>query len=185
MFFTRTLLALCASAVLLTPAVGVAQIESTPIPAVPKPNFSSMQYLIGTWNCSIKSSRRPAPYTVTVTYAMGSDGWWIDQTSVQEPMKWFPRQTTSHDKITYDSTTSRWVDVTYGDLGAYGLSFSKGWNGNRIVWHDVSFAPGQDVKAQTDTITTKESDSKTTSTSTFTETSGRVINVAGTCTKSS
>jgi hypothetical protein len=184
-FLPRTFLALCASAILLSPEAGIAQTESTPIPTTPKPDFSSMQYLIGTWNCSIKSARRPAPYTVTSTYTMGSDGWWINQTSVQHPMKWFPHQTTTYDKISYDSTTHRWVDVNYGDLGAYGLSFAKGWNGNQMVWHDVSFAPNADIKAQSDTTVTKMSDSKTSFTSNFTEASGRVVDVAGTCTKAS
>jgi hypothetical protein len=184
-FLTRTFFALCASAILVAPAAGLAQVEATPIPAVPKPDFSSMQYLIGTWNCSIKSSRRPAPYTVTSTYAMSPDGWWINETSIQHAMKWFPQQTTIDDKITYDSTTHRWVDVTYGGLGAYGLSFAKGYNGNQILWHDVSFAPNADIKAQSDTTITKLSNSKVSFTSNFTEASGRVVNVVGACTKSS
>ena len=54
------------------------------------------------------------------------------------------------DRITYDSDSKRWVDVLWGDGGAYGLSFSKGWNGDKIVWHDVAFAPGPDISSQTD-----------------------------------
>lgn len=167
-----------------TPAY--AQVESTPIPAPAKPNFSSMQYMIGTWTCSIKSARRPAAYVVTTTYTVDPNGWYIDETSVTSPMKWFATQTksTTYDKITYDPTTHRWVDVLYDNQGGYGLSFASGWNGNKITWHDVSFAPSSDIKSQTDSTTTKVSNAKMTAYSTFTEAkTGRVVAVTTTCTK--
>jgi hypothetical protein len=40
-------------------AAGTA-VEGTPVPTPPKPDFSSMKFLIGTWTCSDLSSRRPA-----------------------------------------------------------------------------------------------------------------------------
>ncbi len=162
------------------------QVESTPIPAPKKPNFSSMQFMIGTWTCSIKSSRRPAAYVTTITYAPDPNGWYIDQTSVTKPMKWFSSQTnlTGYDRVTYDPTTHRWVDVNYDNQGGYGLSFSNGWNGNQLVWHDVSFAPTSDIKSQTDTTITKVSNTKMTGSSSFTEAkTGRVVAVTTVCTK--
>jgi hypothetical protein len=168
------------------PTYTAAQVESTPIPMPGKPSFSSMQYMIGTWSCSIKSARRPAAYVVTSTYTMDPSGMWIDETSVTSPMKWFATQTKiiAYDKITYDPTTHRWVDVNYDNQGGYGLSFASGWNGNKIVWHDVSFAPTADIKSQTDMTVTKVSDTKVTSSSSFTETkTGRVVAVTGVCTK--
>jgi hypothetical protein len=89
------------------------------------------------------------------------------------------------DKITYDPDAKRWVDVSYGDGGAYGLSYSQGWNGSQIVWHDVSFAAGPDINSQTDLTTTKTSASKTMTSSSFTETkTGRRVTVTTTCVKS-
>jgi hypothetical protein len=168
----------------VTPSYAPAQVESTPIPAPAKPNFSSMQFLIGTWTCSTKSSRRPAAYVTTTTYTMDPSGYWINSTSVTNPAKWIPTRLTVWDKYTYDSDTHRWVDVTYGDGGTYGLSFSSGWSGNKMSWHDVSFAPGPDIKSQTDNVITKVTGAKMTSSSTFTETkTGRVISVTGICTK--
>lgn len=145
-----------------------------------------MQFMLGTWTCSIKSARRPAAYIVTSTYSMDPNGWYIDETSVTSPMKWFASQAklTAYDKITYDNTTHRWVDVTYDNQGGYGLSFTSGWNGNKATWHDVSFAPSSDVKSQTDPTWTKVSPTKLTSYSTFTEAkTGRVVAVTTTCTK--
>jgi hypothetical protein len=171
------------------PSYAVAQVESTPIPAPKKPNFSSMAFLVGSWTCSTKSARRPSAYITTTTYTMDPSGWWINQTSTTKANSWIPTTMTAYDKITYDATpglppTHRWVDVSYGDEGGYGLSFSSGWNGNKMSWHDVSFAPGGDVKSQTDNIVTKVSNTKITSASSFTEMkSGRVVAVTGVCTK--
>ncbi len=98
--------------------------------------------------------------------------------------KWIPIRLTSTDKITYDADSHRWVDVTYGPANGYGLAFSNGWNGDKMVWHDVSFAPGPDISSQTDNSVTKVSDTKMTSSSSFTETkTGRHVAVTGVCTK--
>ncbi len=168
----------------LLPATASPQVESTPIPATRKPNFSSMNFLVGSWTCSTKSARRPAAYVTTSTYSMDPSGYWINETSTTAKASWIAQALTVSDRITYDSDTHRWVDVTYGDQGAYGLSFSSGWNGNRMSWHDVGFAPGPDVSSQTDNVVTKVSDSKMTSASSFTERrTGRHVGVTGVCTK--
>ncbi|MGA9419723.1 MAG: hypothetical protein WBV40_11275, partial [Candidatus Cybelea sp.] len=106
------------------------------------------------------------------------------QTSTTTATAWISRKLTTWDKITYDSDSKRWADVSYGDGGAYGLSFSSGWNGNKMSWHDVSFAPGPDISAQSDTTNTKVSGTKITSSSNFTEAkTGRKVGVTGVCTK--
>jgi hypothetical protein len=166
------------------PSIARAQVESTPIPAPTKPNFSSMNFMIGTWTCSTKSARRPAAYVTTVTYAKDPTGYWIDETSTTNTSSWIAQKLTVWDKITYDNDTKRWADVSYGDGGAYGLSFSSGWNGEKMSWHDVSFAAGPDISAQTDNVITKVSNTKTTTASSFTETkTGRHVAVTGICTK--
>ena len=177
-------LALAAS---FAPVSTLAQVESTPIPMPGQPNFSAMRFMLGTWTCSVKSARRPAAYIVTSTYTLDPNGWYINETSVTKPMSWFAARSnqTTYDKITYDSTTRRWVDVSYDNQGGYGLSFSRGWNGNTIAWHDVSFAPSSDIRSQTDNVMTKVSGMRMTGTSSFTETkTGRVVGVRTVCTKS-
>jgi hypothetical protein len=89
-----------------------------------------------------------------ITYAMDSTGYWLDQTSIIRPISWMTRGLTTWDKITYDADTKRWVDVSYDNAGGYSLSVSGGWNGDKIVWHDVSFAPGAQISAQTNLTTT-------------------------------
>jgi hypothetical protein len=179
----RVLIAVAVLLAAATPSYAPAQVESTPVPAPKKPDFTSMSYLIGTWTCRINSARRPTPFTVTSTYSMDPTGYWINETNTVTPTSWIPRRFTTWDKITYDSDAHRWVDVSYGEAGGYDLSFGT-LSGNKIVWHSVGFMPGPDVSAQTDITITKVSDTKRTSTSSFTETkTGRHVSVTGTCTK--
>lgn len=167
------------------PARSPAQVEATPIPAPAKPDFSAFRFLIGTWTCSTLSSRRPAPFQTIVTYRFDSTGYWIDQRSVIAPLSWMTSTLTILDRITYDPATNRWIDVTSGDLGAYGLSVSSGWRGNQITWHDLSFAPSADIGSQTDTTMTRASAAKTTSAQALTEAkTGRSVSVKTTCAKS-
>lgn len=180
----RLLILVAVALATVIPSYAVAQVESTPIPAPRKPNFSAMQFLIGTWTCSTKSARRPAAYVTTSTYAMDPTGYWIEETSTTNTTSWISRKLSVYDKITYDPDTKRWVDVLYGDGGGYGLSFSNGWEGNKMSWHDVAFAPGPDISSQTDNVNTKVSNTKMTSASSFTETkTGRKVAVTGVCTK--
>ncbi len=185
MRFTRIL---AAAAVLLGASLTTyasAQVESTPIPAPSKPNFAPVEFLLGTWTCKTKSARRPAAYVTTSTYTLDPTGYWINETSTTAKTSWVSKQLTISDRITYDSDSKRWADVSWGDGGAYGLSFSKGWSGDKITWHDVAFAPGPDISAQADVTTTKVSPTKLTSSSSFTEANtGRHVSVSTVCTKS-
>jgi hypothetical protein len=185
MRLSRLLIAVAVLVMAAIPSYAPAQVEGTPVPAPTKPNFSSLSFMVGTWTCHTKSSRRPAAYVTVSTYTLDPSGYWINETSTTSPNSWIPAKLVVLDKISYDSDTKRWVDVLSGDQGAYGLSFARGWTGNQIVWHDVSFAPSPDISSQTNVTTTKVSDSKIVSTSSFTEAkTGRRVSVASTCTKS-
>lgn len=166
-------------------AAGSPGIESTPVPLPPKPDFSSMQFMIGTWTCSNKSSRRPAAARSTQTYSMDPTGYWIDLKSTIDKSSWFPYQTTGLDKITYDSESRRWMDVFAGSLGDYALTWSTGWTGNTIEWHDAYFTPSMiaNIVSESPFTITKVSDSKMTLHSTFKEKSGATITYNGVCNK--
>lgn len=171
------------SAVLLLSVPAAAQVESTPIPTLPKPDFSAMSFLVGTWNCSTMSSRRPAPFTTTVTTTMSPDGYWLVNQTVSGPLSWAPVKTTTIDKVTYDPSTNRWVDVATDDQGGYDLSTSPGWKGNTIVWSDIAY-PKTNATATNNPVTvTKVDANTTTSVSSFKEPGGRTVNVKTTCKK--
>jgi hypothetical protein len=175
--------AFAAIAFVCAPAISLAQVESTPVPAPQKPDFSSMNFLVGTWSCSNKSSRRPSAFPSTTTYALDSNGFWLNADTDRPAIAWAPMDVKSVDKITYDPIAKRWVDVGYDDAGNYTYSTSSGWSGANITWHDNTFVPSPDIASQSDAVTTKDSDTKTTTSSTFTEGSGRKVSFVITCTK--
>ncbi len=178
-------LVLLMAALGVTASAALAQsMESTPAPKPAKPNFAPFSFMVGTWSCSTKSARRPAPFYTTVTNAMDPSGYWLVGTSTTKGMPWFPYPAKSVDRMTYDADSGRWIDVSYGDYGSYDITESKGWKGNTIVWHDLAFASGKDVKSSSDVTTTKVSATKMISQSTFTTAKGRSVGVTGTCTKS-
>ncbi len=159
------------------------KIESTPIPAPGKPDFSSMNFSLGTWMCSTKSARRPGPYITTSVTTMDPTGYFMVTKSTTAKTSWAPKAGAT-DWVTWDSDTKRWVDINVGDFGAYDASTSPGWTGNTMVWTDALFKPGMDVVAVTPLINTKVSDTKLTSHTTFKErSSGRWVSVDTVCNK--
>jgi hypothetical protein len=179
----RSALLLCLAATLFSSPVR-AQVETTAIPAAAKPDFSKMRFFEGTWRCSIKSSRRPLAYITTSVYALDPSGYWLNETTTVKPPAWEPTPLRTYDKITYDADTQRWIDVTYGDQGAYGLTTSSGWNGMQLIWRDRAFVPGASIRSATDTTLTKVSPAKYMTSTSFVEAgSGRTVTVDGICTK--
>ena len=179
------LLPLLVAIPLVVTAVARAQVETTPIPMTPKPNFASMQHLVGTWNCSETNTRRSTAYTSTFTTTMDPSGYWMNTKTVNHPTAWQKTENVATDKVTYDSANKRWVDVGIDDQGNYGLSMSNGWSGNQIVWRPVSFTSvgSGNVVSGGPTTVTKAGDTKYTYAGSFKESGGRTITLKGTCTK--
>jgi hypothetical protein len=158
-------------------------IESTPAPAPPKPDFSSMKYLLGAWSCTTKSSRRPTAATWTTTNSLDSTGYWMIGHDVGHKTPWFPFESTGIDKMTYDADGKRWIDIYTDDLGNYGVGTSPGVRGNTIVWSDALFTPSSDVKSESPQTETWISATKRTMTSRTTESSGAVRTYNTVCVK--
>jgi hypothetical protein len=176
----------CVTALLIgTAAIG--QVETTPIPLPPKPNFSSMHFLLGTWNCVESNTRRPTSYGSTVTNTMDPSGYWMTTRTLSHATAWARYPSVATDKTTYDAANSRWVDVGTDNQGNYGLSTSSGFNGNTIVWRPISItsvSSGNVVSAGATTYTTVSS-TKYTYTGSFKESGGRNVTLKGTCNKTS
>ena len=163
-------------------AASAPAIETTPIPTPPKPDFSTMKFEFGAWTCSTKSARRPKAYVTTSTTTIDPGGYFMITKSYTAPISWAPGGHTT-DMVTYDAAAHRWADIQTGDYGVYDATTSPGWSGKTIVWTDALFKPGMDVIAWTPVVTTKVSDTKTTSHSRLQEKSGRWISVDQVCTK--
>ncbi|HET6276458.1 MAG TPA: hypothetical protein VFE16_11065 [Candidatus Cybelea sp.] len=160
------------------------KIEGTPVPGAPKPDFSSMSFLIGTWTCTDLSSRRPGPFTTTEIYSMDSSGYWMIRDSTVHKASWIPREFHSQTKYTYDAVAKHWVRIVTGDNGGYSVSTAPMPNGSKKVYTYVIQGKAPDVASYAPEVYAKVSDTKKTMTSSFTETSGRVVTVKESCTKS-
>jgi hypothetical protein len=169
-----------------TSASALAQtIEATPAPKPALPDFAPMRFMVGTWSCATKSSRRPAPFMTTETWSMDPSGYWMVGKAQTASMAWFPYPAANEDRITYDPDTGRWIDTSSGDFGGYDLAWSPGWQNGSMVWHDLAFTKGKDVATTTDLTWTKASDTKYTTRSSFTTVKGASVSVEGTCDKTS
>lgn len=165
-------------------AVHAQTAQSTPIPANTKPDFSAWNFRVGTWACSVKVSDRPTPFTYKITWSLDPAGFWLVGKSATKGTAWYPHPGTATSQITYDGDTKRFIDVFVDPKGDYDFSVSSGWAGNKIVWHDLAFAPTADVRSLSDDTWTKVSDVKTTSYQTYKNKMGKTVTEAGTCTKS-
>ncbi len=159
-------------------------VEGTPVPMQPKPDLSTMNFLIGTWTCSDLSSRRPGPFTITEVYSKDPGGYWIVRNDTIHKASWIPREFQSQTKYTYDSVAKRWVRITTGDRGGYAVATAPMPVGMTKTYTYVIQTKATDIGSYAPEVYTKVSDTKKTMTTSFTETNGRVVNVKETCTKS-
>jgi hypothetical protein len=149
----------------------------TPVPNT-KPDFSSMSFLTGTWNCSgmVRGSKRPDTSTTT----MGLDGTWMVTQDSAPPFDQYRTYTINSTTYTgYDPTTKLWIQTGVDSSGAYFTSTSPGWQGSTMTWTTKNL----DGSSGTDAFT-KNSDTSTTDVATNTDAQGHATNVTTTCTKS-
>jgi hypothetical protein len=161
------------------PVISVAQTTApapTPVP-VPHPDFSSMNFLLGTWTCT--QPLRDKTRSETDVYTMSSDGMWMIDAANSPPFDQYrtiPQISTT--SMTYDPTIKRWVQVYSDNLGGYAIASSSGWVGNAATWS----SKGLDGSSTGDVIT-KVSDTETSDANTTTDPKGMVTNVTITCKK--
>jgi hypothetical protein len=173
--------ALLAIGLLGPPIVSVAQTTAaapTPVP-VPHPDFSSMNFLVGTWTCT--QPLRGKTRSETDVYTMSSDGMWMADAATSPPFDQYRTVAqNSMTYMTYDPTVKQWVTVYYDNLGGYGIESTPGWQGNTASWSGT----GLDGTKVADVIT-KVSDTQTSDANTTTDPKGTVTNVTITCKKNS
>lgn len=161
-----------------------AKVEGTPVPTPSKPDFSSMKFLIGTWQCTDVSSRRPGPFTVTEIYSLDPTGYWMLRTTTTHKASWIPRDFHGEAKFTYDAAGKHWIRIVTGDQGGYTVSTAPNPTGDKMTYTYVIQTKSPDIASYAPEVYVKESDTKKSMTTSFTELNGRVVTVKETCTKS-
>lgn len=170
-------------ALAISTAHAAPSIESTPAPMPKKPNFAPFAFYVGTWTCTTTMANRPGPETSTETWSLDDTGYWMTSNGDSPPVKWFPYDSKSMSRITYDSDAKLWVFMYSDSLGDYGLSTSPGWKGSTAVWTARSFFPTQDVTAVSTFTIKKISDNQYVSTYSYTNKKGTVIGGKDNCKK--
>jgi len=162
------------------PAVSTAQPAPAPtMVPIPKPDFSSMTFLMGTWKCTQMLRGKTRPDTNTTT--MGMDGMWMVTQDTAPPFDQYRTATINSTTYTgYDPTIKQWIQIGADTGGGYGTSTSPGWQGNTITWTTKNL----DGSSATDVIT-KVSDTQTSDASSSTDPQGKTTNVTITCKKAS
>ena len=125
----------------------------TPMALPAKPDFGPAKDLIGTWSCSLKSSRRPTAAKWTQVNALSPDGYWLVEKSDQAPTSWYPHTIHSTDYVTYDTDQKHWVDLEVDDGGGYDVSTSMGPTGTPGCGTTSACRWALMSRSQTDTTT--------------------------------
>jgi len=163
-----------------SPAVSTAQPAPAPTPVpMQKPDFSSMMFLTGTWNCTqtLRGKTRPD----TSTTSIGMDGMWMVTQDTAPPFDQYRTFTITGTTYTgYDPTIKQWVQLGADTGGGYGLGSSPGWQGNTMTWT----SKGLDGSTTSDVVT-KVSDTETNDAQATTDAQGKVTNITINCKKSS
>lgn len=106
----------------------------TPVPNA-APDFSSMDFLLGTWRCDDHQAGRPGARIEVDKYSMAYDGWQMQEHAVSQPFdKYRARDEVEDTFTTYDPTIKRWVSQYVDNFGGYGLAESFGWTGETLAW---------------------------------------------------
>ncbi|MGA8534294.1 MAG: hypothetical protein WB615_09335 [Candidatus Tumulicola sp.] len=170
--------ALFAFGMATAPLVSTAQPAPAPTPVpMARPDFSSMQFYVGTWSCTqpLRGKTRPE----TDVNSIGMDGAWMVTQSTAPPFDQYRTYTINGTGYTgYDPTIKQWIQTGVDSGGGYGIGTSPGWQGNTITWT----GKGLDGSTSTDVIT-KVSDTQTSDASTVTDPQGHATNITITCTK--
>ncbi|MGB8520132.1 MAG: hypothetical protein WCD38_08200 [Candidatus Tumulicola sp.] len=172
--------ALLAAGFAAAPVATTAQMPSatpTPVP-ITKPDFSPMNFYMGTWTCT--QPLRGGTRSETDVYTMSNDGMWMIDTATSPPFDAYrtvPQNSMTY--MTYDPTVKQWVQVFMDNFGGYGMGSSSGWQGNAATWS----ATGLDGTKVGDVVT-KISETQTTDANTITDPQGKVTTVTITCKKS-
>ena len=122
--------------------------------------------------------RIPTKGTTTIS----PDGYWM-VTNWSSPKTSWAAAASGTTKLTYDPSTSRWVQIGTGSQGGYSFDTSPGWQGKKIVWTPLTYMKSNATEMVNPTTSVKMSATKTVDTNTFTEPGGRVVSVKAICTK--
>jgi hypothetical protein len=135
---TRIVVPAFALAMTLAAAAAIAQPTA---PAPSGPLAANLSYFIGTWNCKGGPPKGPVQSaTVAWAYVLGNS---LVQQQIDAPAAGKSPAFHSAGFAAYDPTKKRLISSGLDEAGEWGISWSGGWVGNKITWHDVATNDGK------------------------------------------
>jgi hypothetical protein len=161
------------------PLVSVAAPAPAPTPVpMTKPDFSSVNFLVGTWSCTQQLRGKTRPETDVTS--VGMDGMWLVTQTTAPPFDQYRTYTINGTQYTgYDPNAKMWIQTGVDNGGGYGIQTSPGWQGSAFTWTGKY----PDGSSSTDLIT-KVSDTQYTDANSVTDPQGKTTNMMITCKKS-
>jgi hypothetical protein len=131
-------------------AIGIyaAQAESPPAP----PNWSADRFLLGAWSCDLARPGRQIAHERAV-YSLGLADRWLRLTYTVTSTKPSISSVTTEASESFDSRLKKWVYVSLGSDGHYGISYSDGWKGGT-----KTYGPAPEASEKWRLIATKVSE---------------------------
>lgn len=180
--FFSALISLCLLSTVVSFAANTG-VEGTPPPMPPKPDWSTMNFLVGTWTCTDLSSRRPGPFTVTKVYSKDPGGYWMTRNDTTHKASWIKRELHTTYRYTWDDVKQKWIRIGMGDLGGYEVAEAPMPVNGRKTWTFITQRIPPDIASYTPEVYQRTGDTKITMTSSFREKTGRLVNVKESCSK--
>lgn len=154
-------------------------VERSPIPRDHRPDFTPLRSMIGAWDCSVLSSRRPHAFPMHAVTSLSSDGYWLVTTATTPSVPWNRITIKSSDYVTYDFTRARWIDITMDDYGLYGFSTSH----DARTWNDTEYPTSHATARHLPRTLTISNDRTYSTIASFEEPNGQRFTVRTTCKK--
>jgi len=141
------------------------KLDTKKMASTPAAELASVsKFFVGTWHCEGKVTPAPGVGKTfngkgNVTWALALDGFWLGSTSEGEKVAGMPLATVAkgESRVTYDRTTKTFVSIGFSNRGNYGITTSKGWEGDKLVWSGTTSGL---MKTELRATITKKSDTE-------------------------
>lgn len=152
----------------------LAKAPVTTVPLIEKTQFRPMKFLLGTWDCTGRTSGNPVAFKERQRWEIGPSRNWIVETITPQ------NRPAAVGKMTYDSSASKWVFLYTNPRGGYEVWTSAGWNAGKQVWNSRFFG-NEKVRNYHDYTIARLSDAEYSVLFSFADTRGRTITVQEQC----
>ena len=135
-----------------TEAPAPATAPAAAMPARPDPALDALRWFLGTWRCKGQASAIPTspahPTAADVHVATELGGFWIGIHYAERKTAANPHPNAGIVHWGYDGETKKLVAGSVGNVGAYAIQASTGWQGDTLVWEGPFHTGGATIQGR-------------------------------------